>query len=75
MTTPYERTCSLILANDLLDYLLDSINSEVPEPARLLASHIRKHYPNNSELQAIADSAVRGAATSPLLEPSAFSKI
>lgn len=70
MTTPHERTCALLFANELFDYLLNPANTEVPDKLRAQAFHIKRHYPSANEVLLIAESAARGAIINPLLDAS-----
>jgi hypothetical protein len=52
MTTPYERTRALVHTRQFLQDLCDSERSPaVPDPVRVEARRLLRHYPSNRDLE------------------------
>lgn len=54
MTTPYERTRALVHTRQFLQDLCDSERSPaVPDPVRVEARRLLRHYPSNRDLELV----------------------
>ena len=69
MTMPDERTRALLFAYQLLKDLRDPAKTPgVSDDIRDRAKHVLRHYPQQYEIQAIAEHDARGALVGPMLD-------